>query len=82
MNLLPNGNTAILSAADVGIAIKAKRRKDGLTQADAAAICGVGTRFLSELENGKAGAELGKTLQVIKGLGLECHILERAWHNR
>ncbi len=42
----------------------------GLTQLDAAGLCGVGERFLSELERGKQSAELGKVLQVLRRLGL------------
>ena len=78
---LPNGNNKISLPIDLGKAIKVKRQKDGLTQMDAAALCGVGTRFLSELENGKPSVELGKVLQVLKGLGLECLIVERGWHH-
>ena len=46
----------------------------GLTQRDAAGLCGVGERFLSELERGKASASLGKTLQVLKRLGLRVQV--------
>ena len=66
----PNGN-AIRSASDVGALIRKQRRAQGLRQAEAAALCGVGTRFLSELENGKEGASLGKALRVLRGLGVE-----------
>ena len=69
---IPNGN--ILSAKDMGNAIRAKRKTDGLTQFDAAALCGVGTRFLGELERGKETAQIGKILRIIHGLGLEIHI--------
>jgi hypothetical protein len=37
-------------------------------------LCGVGERFLSELERGKASASLGKTLQVLKRLGLKIQV--------
>ena len=66
---IPIGN--ILSTTDIGNRIRAKRKADKLTQADAAALCGVGTRFLSELERGKETAEIGKVLRIIHGLGLE-----------
>jgi transcriptional regulator with XRE-family HTH domain len=67
----------LTSAADVGLAIRAQRRSLRLTLAQAAMVCGVGVRFLSELENGKATAELGKTLQVLRGLGLDLKSEER-----
>jgi len=46
----------------------------GLTQRDAAGLCGVGERFLSELERGKETASLGKTVTVIKRLGLKIEL--------
>lgn len=54
----------------MGVALRAHRKSMGLTQLDAAGLCGVGERFLSELERGKATAELGKVLLVLNRLGL------------
>ncbi|MGH8746631.1 MAG: helix-turn-helix domain-containing protein [Burkholderiales bacterium] len=62
--------TEVRSAKDLGAAISAARKALGLPQAQAALLCGVGIRFLSELENGKATARLGEALRVIAGLGL------------
>ena len=70
---LPIGN--ISSAKDIGNAIRLKRKVDGLTQADAAALCGVGTRFLGELEHGKQTVQCGKVLQILHGMGLEIKIV-------
>ena len=64
---------------DVGNAVRKKRKEDGLTLADASALCGVGYRFLSDLENGKPTVQLGKTLKVIAGLGLELRIGSKEW---
>lgn len=69
----------IRTPVDVGKAIRDRRKQDRLTLADAAALCGVGYRFLSDLENGKATAELGKTLQVLGCLGLEVQIRPKGW---
>jgi HTH-type transcriptional regulator/antitoxin HipB len=69
----------IKSTGDVGKAVRKKRKEDRLSLADAAALCGVGYRFLSELENGKPTVELGKTLQVLAGLGLDVRIGPRDW---
>lgn len=69
----------IESAADIGRLVRKKRKEDGLTIADTAALCGVGYRFLSNLENGKETAELGKTIQVLAGLGLEVVIGPKEW---
>ncbi|MBI5442958.1 MAG: helix-turn-helix transcriptional regulator [Deltaproteobacteria bacterium] len=68
--ICPSGRT-IRSASEIGDAVREKRKAEGLRQAEAAALCGVGTRFLSELENGKEAASLGKTLRVLHGLGLD-----------
>lgn len=54
----------------LGSAIRQQRKSMGLTQLDAAGLCGVGERFLSELERGKATVELGKVLQVLNRLGM------------
>ncbi|MBW1942035.1 MAG: helix-turn-helix transcriptional regulator [Deltaproteobacteria bacterium] len=69
----------IRNAADVGTAIRNRRKHDLLTLTDTAALCGVGYRFLSDLENGKPTAELGKTLQVLGCLGLEVRIGPKGW---
>ena len=67
------------SPADLGSAVRKRRKEDGLTLVDAAALCGVGYRFLSDLENGKPTAELGKTLQVLAALGLEIRVGPKDW---
>ena len=69
----------VKSPADVGKAVRKKRKEDDLTLADAAALCGVGYRFLSDLENGKPTAELGKTLQVLTALGLKIRVGPKDW---
>ncbi len=71
----PFGN--ISSAQDLGRCVRAQRKIQGATQTEFAAMCGVGTRFISELENGKATMELGKVLQVIQCLGLQISICPR-----
>lgn len=67
----------ISSAKDIGKAVRIKRKTDGLTQADAAALCGIGTRFLGELERGKETAQIGKMIRILAGLGLEVQIVSR-----
>jgi y4mF family transcriptional regulator len=71
--------TDILQSSDLGRLIRQKRKEDGLTIADASSLCGVGYRFLSELENGKDTAEIGKVLKVLSGLGLEITVSDRTW---
>ena len=55
---------------EIGALVRQARKQVKLKQAEAAAMCGVGTRFLSDLENGKPTLHLGKTLQVVKAFGL------------
>ncbi len=69
----------IVTTEDIGQIIRQKRKEDGLTLAEAAAVCGVSYAFLSALENGKATVQLNKVLQVFKGLGLELQVNVRSW---
>jgi len=80
MSQLPTGN--INTTVDFGKFIRAKRKKDGLTQAELAAICGFGNRFLVDLESGKPTVQMGKALEVLQNLGLEVHIVPRGWHDK
>lgn len=56
--------------AEIGKTILQRRQEMKLTQAEAAALCKVGTRFLSELENGKPTLQLSKVMQVLRAFGL------------
>ncbi|PLY02069.1 MAG: transcriptional regulator [Desulfuromonas sp.] len=69
----------ILNAGDLGALIRQKRKEDGLTLHDAAAICGVSHVFLSALENGKESVQMNKVLQVTLCLGIELHAQFRGW---
>lgn len=59
------------SAKELGKLIMHERKAQGLTQTQLAGLSGVGITFLSNLENGKQTAELGKTLNVLATLGLD-----------
>ena len=72
----------IASAGDIGRTIKQKRKDDGLTLEEAAAVCGVSYAFLSALENGKETVRLNKVLQVARCLGIELEAKPRAWGAR
>jgi HTH-type transcriptional regulator/antitoxin HipB len=67
----------IVDVGQVGSAIRAKRRAIRMRQEELASLSGVGARFLSEVENGKPSAEIGKVLQVLRRLGLELFIRPR-----
>jgi y4mF family transcriptional regulator len=64
----------VTTTNEIGRIIRKKRKSMGMTQAQAAAHGGVGVRFLSEVENGKMRAEIGKVLQVMNKLGIEMSI--------
>jgi len=55
---------------DLSIIVRGERKRQGLTQAETAALCQVGNRFLSDLENGKETVQFGKMIKVLNGLGL------------
>jgi len=57
------------------MAIRNARKAHGLTQAELAGLAGTGVRFVSELERGKPGVELGKLLDVLAVLGLRMLIV-------
>jgi y4mF family transcriptional regulator len=69
----------ITTVADLGQAIRHKRKTDRLTLEEAAALCGVSYAFLSALENGKETVRLNKVLQVLHSLGIELNLSDRGW---
>jgi len=67
-----DSDSALLrSAADFGQQVRLARKAQGLTQAELAAIAGVGTRFVSELERGKETARLGLALELARLVGVD-----------
>jgi y4mF family transcriptional regulator len=61
----------------LGLLVREERRLQGLTQEQLAATCGVGIRFLRELEHGKDTCQIGKVIQVMKLLGLDIFAYKR-----
>lgn len=59
---LPYGRMG--TAADIGRVIRHKRRELKTQQETAAGLAGVGTKFLSQLENGKETEELAKAAAI------------------
>jgi y4mF family transcriptional regulator len=62
--------TVAVTPEEMGKIIKKERKAMGLTQADLALTSGTGMRFISDLENGKPTCQIGKTLTVLKTLGM------------
>jgi len=63
-------HTPILSAREIGACIREARKRAGLTQADAAGLCGVSVPFFNAVENGKGTAQIDKVLHVCRQLGV------------
>ncbi len=61
----------------MGKLVKTTRRSQGLTQEQLAAACGVGRRFIIELESGKATCQVSKVIQVLTMLGITLHAIHR-----
>ncbi|MFN0116883.1 MAG: helix-turn-helix domain-containing protein [Elusimicrobiota bacterium] len=67
-------NNLIRDTVHIGEIVRHARREAKLTQSEAAALCKVGTRFLSELEHGKHRLQIGKVLQVLHAFGLTINL--------
>lgn len=68
----------VSNAAEFGSMIRAARRALGYTQAEVALACGACTTYLSNLENGKETAELGKALPIAQMLGVDLEARSRS----
>ena len=60
-----------MNSEKLGLIIKNQRKSLGLTQTEVALSCGVGIRFISDLENGKPSCQIGKALLVMESIGLD-----------
>jgi y4mF family transcriptional regulator len=64
----------IRSVSDLGLAVRAVRKEQGLRQDDTAGGAGVGHVFLRDVERGKETVQLGLVLQVLDELGIQLSI--------
>jgi len=67
----------ILSAKEVGALVAHYRKQQALTQVELAGLAQTGTRFISDLENGKGTVQFDKVMHILDLLGLEMDIRER-----
>ncbi len=65
------------TAAEIGALIRTTRKKQRVSQAVLAGLASVGTRFISDLENGKGTIQVQKLLDVLNALGLGLYIFNR-----
>ncbi len=68
----------INDSLDFGKALKERRRALGYTQQFLSEFSGFSVSFISDLENGKQTAELGKALYLASLLGLDIISQERS----
>ena len=68
----------ITDAKSFGETIRRRRRDLGYTQAFLSEFSGFSVTFISDLENGKSTAELGKAIYLANLLGLDCSLMPRS----
>ncbi len=67
----------IVSPESLGQALRAERKKKGLTQKSVGTSVGIEQHTISKIENGNPGAELGTLFRVLAALDLELVVLPR-----
>jgi y4mF family transcriptional regulator len=67
-----------IAAAEIGQFVRQRRNAANLTQRQLAEIAGVGQRFISELERGKATLRLSEVDSVLAVFGKQLGIVDRA----
>jgi len=68
----------ITDAKSFGNAIRQRRKDLGYTQAFLSEFSGLSVTFISDLENGKSTAALGKAIFLANLLGLDCILTPRS----
>lgn len=58
----------------IGLAIESERKRRRLTQTRLAELSNTSINFVSQIERGKATAQIGKVIDVLKILGLQLAI--------
>ena len=67
----------VRSARTLGMLLREQRRRRGLTQAQLARRAQVSRQWLSALERGREGAELGRVLRTLASAGIVLRFEER-----
>ena len=67
----------VYDASEFGKALRQRRKQLGYTQAYLSEFTGFSASFISDLENGKSTAELGKAIYLANMLGLDCSLAAR-----
>jgi transcriptional regulator with XRE-family HTH domain len=72
------GEYRVQVAGDLGAALRHFRTEQNVTQAEAAEMERVGQPYLSKLESGSFGSSLNHALRLLRLLGCEVVVRERA----
>lgn len=72
-----NSSGKIYDVEDLGHAIRARRKKLGITQVQLAEACQCSPRFISELERGVAGGNIKQVIYVCQSIGLDLYVRGR-----
>ena len=67
----------VITAGDLGAALKHFRTVAGVTQLTAAEAMGIGQPYLSALESGKFGSSLTQALRLLRFVGCEVIVRPR-----
>ena len=67
----------VTTMAELGSLIRAERLRQKRTQTALAGISGVGITFISQLENGKETAEMGRVIRVLTMLSIDLYAERR-----
>lgn len=67
----------VITARDLGAAVKHFRTTAGVTQQDGAEAIGIGQPYLSSLEGGKFGSSLTHALRLLRFVGCEVVVRPR-----
>lgn len=68
----------VVNTKELGAAIRAERKRIGVTQRELAMTAGVGLRYLIELERGKPTARMEGMFRVLQVLGLRLSVTPRS----
>jgi len=64
----------VVSVTDIGEIIRRERKRQGVTQAVAAGLCGVSVHFLSNLERGKETSEFSTVFRVLNAMNIRVYV--------
>jgi HTH-type transcriptional regulator / antitoxin HipB len=67
----------IMTAAELGAALRRRRRELNLAQEDVANVIGVNRRVIGQLEGGKDTVQLKIALEAARAVGLDIHLQAR-----